>query len=166
MEDSLAGRRRPAVGNAVGNLLDNSAHTKKHGCVSMKRALSTVVAIASVLVFSSGCVVPVVLIGAGAAGGVGSYAYINGQVDATVSATYERTWAATISALKELEFPITSQTKDNWQGQIAAKNASGKAVRIKIKKISDSAAEMQIRVGTFGDEALSHVILSKVQKYL
>ena len=78
----------------------------------------------------------------------------------------DHAWGATLAAMKELEFPILSQAKDSLQGQLTAHNASGKKVTIKVKKVSDQATEIHIRVGTFGDEALSHVILGKIQKQI
>lgn len=132
----------------------------------MKTNIVTIVITASILVLSSGCVAPVILLGAGAAGGAGTYAYVNGEVTAVVSASMDHAWGATLAAMKELEFPILSQAKDSLQGQLTAHNASGKKVTIKVKKVSDQATEIHIRVGTFGDEALSHVILGKIQKQI
>ncbi len=43
-----------------------------------------------------------------------------------------------------------------------AVNSSGTEVDINMKKLSDSATEIRIRVGIFGDEPLSRAILNKI----
>jgi hypothetical protein len=120
--------------------------------------------LAAVLMIGAGCAV--VVVGGAAAAGVGAYAYVNGECKATKSATLDRTWNATLAAMKALEFPVTSQAKDALEAELTARNASDKKITVKLKKLSDSVTEIRIRVGTFGDEALSRVILDKINEQL
>lgn len=113
---------------------------------------------------AAGCAV--VVVGGAAAAGVGTYAYVNGECKATEAASLDRTWTATLAAMKALEFPVTSQTKDALQAELTARNASDKKITVKLKKLSDSVTEIRIRVGTFGDEVISQAILNKIKEQL
>ena len=68
--------------------------------------------------------------------------------------------------MKDLEYPVTSQAKDALSAELTARNASDKKIMVKLKKISDTTTEVRIRVGTFGDESLSRVVLEKIKKHL
>jgi Protein of unknown function (DUF3568) len=49
---------------------------------------------------------------------------------------------------------------------LTARNASDKRIVVHLKKMSDTVTEIRVRVGTFGDEALSRVILDKINQHL
>jgi len=120
--------------------------------------------LAAAVALTAGCVA--VAVGAGAAAGVGTYAYVSGELKSTQSATLDRTWAATQAAMKDLEFSVTSQRKDALQAELIARTAIDKKITIKLAKVSETATEVRIRVGTFGDKSLSLVILEKIKKRL
>lgn len=119
--------------------------------------------LAATVALTAGCVA--VAVGAGAAAGVGTYAYLSGELKSTQSAALDRTWAATQAAMKDLEFAITSQRKDALEAELIARTASDKKVTIRLKKVSEAATEVRIRVG-FGDKSLSLVILEKIKNRL
>jgi hypothetical protein len=123
----------------------------------------TSLGLAGTLLATAGCVGALV---AGAAAGAGGYAYVKGELKATESAPLDRMWNATLAAMKDLEFPVTSQRKDALEAELTARNASDKKVAIKLKKVSEAATEVHIRVGTLGDEALSRVIMEKIKARL
>ena len=116
------------------------------------------------LLLTAGCVA--VAVGAAAAAGAAGYAYVSGELKSTESASLERAWSATTAAMQELEFPVTSKSKDALGAELTARNASDKKIAITLKKRSDNATEIRIRVGTFGDESLSRLILEKIKKRL
>jgi len=130
----------------------------------MKNKWLMILLLTSLLAAGAGCAVLVV--GGAAAAGAGGYAYVNGESKATEAASLDRTWNATLAAMKDLEFPVTSQRKDALQAELTARNASDKKIAIQLKKVSDSATEIHIRVGTFGDETVSRVIFDKINKAL
>jgi len=130
----------------------------------MKTKLLLVVLLALVLSLTSGCLLFVA--GGAAAAGAGGYAYVRGEGVSTESAPLDRTWKAALAAMKDLEYPVTSQKKDALQAELTARNASDKKITVSLKKVSDTATEVRIRVGTFGDETLSRVILDKIKKNL
>src|SRR5262245_22859793 len=82
------------------------------------------------LLLQSGCTL--LLVGGGAAAGIGGYAYAEGDLTATESAPLANVLTATEATLKELEFPITSQTKDALSGSFVARTAQDKRIEIKL----------------------------------
>ena len=122
------------------------------------------VLLASLLAFVSGCALFVV--GAAAGAGAGGYAWINGEIKTTEGASMDQTWNATLAAMKDLEFPVTDQAKDALEANLTARNASNTNISIKLKNLSNASTEIRIRVGTFGDEALSRTILNKINSRL
>jgi hypothetical protein len=114
------------------------------------------------LLFNSGC--PAFLIAAGAAGGIGTYAYIVGELKSTEKVSFDTAWDASQKAMNNLEFTTTSKEKDAFDGRLIAKGAANKTIKIKLNKQSDTLTEIRIRVGTFGDTSLSLQILESIKK--
>jgi len=130
----------------------------------MKKQILTVCVAAVLLALGSGCAA--VVLGGAAAAGAGGYAYVKGESKYTEGASLDRTYNATLAAMKDLEFPVTSKSKDMIQASVTAKNASNKTITVHLKKLSDSATEVGVRVGAFGDETLSHAIIQKIKSHL
>ena len=114
------------------------------------------------LLLQCGCAA--LLIGGGAAAGAGGVAYVKGELKSKENAPLDRVWEATLGAMKEMEYPITSQTKDVLAAHSIARTAQDKKIDITLKKLSDDSTEVRIRVGTFGDQHLSQMILERIQK--
>ena len=53
-----------------------------------------------------------------------------------------------------------------WRANLTARNASNTDINIKLKYLSNTSTEIRIRVGTFGDEAMSRTILNKINSHL
>ena len=116
------------------------------------------------LLLQTGCAV--LLVGGGAAAGIGGYVFVKGELKSTENAPMERVWMASLGAMEELKFPVTMQNKDAVSAQITARTAQDKKVHIALKSVGESSTEIRIRVGTWGDEALSLVIMDKLKKKL
>lgn len=110
---------------------------------------------------SSGCLA--LAVGAGAAGTV---AYVRGELKATVEAGLNETLAATNQAIREMEFAKISESKDSVYGTVVARTANDQKIEIKLTKVAAELTEVRIRVGLFGDEALSVAILDKIKENL
>jgi len=130
----------------------------------MKTKILAVLLLASLIAFGGGCALLVV--GAAAGAGAGGYAYVNGEVKTTESASLDKLWDATLAAMKDLEYPVINQSKDALQAQLTARTSSDKKITINLKKLSPGATELRIRVDTFGDEALSRKILNQIESHL
>ncbi len=116
------------------------------------------------LALTTGCIL--VAAGAGAAAGVGTFAYVRGELKSTLDASLDRTWRATQTAMKDLKFAVTKEQKDALQADLTGRTAADKKVLVKLVKLTNNATEVRIRVGTFGDESLSKLILEKIKANL
>lgn len=121
-------------------------------------------AAAGLAVLWAGCAV-VVVGGAVAAAGVGTYAYVNGEMKGTEAVSMDQAWSASQAAMKDLELPILNKAKDALEAELTARTAADKRIVIKLKRVTDSATEIRIRVGTWGDEAMSQKILDKIRSH-
>ncbi len=132
--------------------------------MNKSKLLMTALMMTALLALTNGCFLFVV--GAAAGAGAAGYAWVDGEVKTTEAASMNQTWDATQAAMKDLQFPVTSQVKDALQGDVEARNASNTNISIKLKYTSNNSTEIRIRVGTFGDESLSRIILGKINSHL
>jgi hypothetical protein len=131
--------------------------------MNTSKLLMTVL-MASLLALTSGCFLFVV--GAAAGAGAAGYAWVDGEVKTTEGFSMNQTWDASLAAMKDLEFTVTDKSKDALSGFLAAQSADNKTIKINLKYISKTSTEIRIRVGTFGDENLSRIILNKINSHL
>lgn len=110
----------------------------------------------------TGCVALAV----GAAAGVGTYAYVEGQMKTTLEANLDRTWEATKDAMKDLQFPITESSKDALEARAQAVEADETKVTIHLERKGENLTEVRVRVGVFGNEGQSRLILDKIKAHL
>ncbi len=130
----------------------------------MKTTLRIQAAVAAaVLVLASltGCVA-VVAAGAGA----GTVAYVRGELDSTLSAGYDTSVTAANRAIQQLQFAKISESRDALTDKIIVRTAGDRKVVIWVDKMSDLSSKVRIRVGWFGDEALSLTVLEKIRANL
>ena len=65
---------------------------------------------AALAALTAGCAA-VLVGGAAAAAGVGTYAYVSGALTGSEAVSLDRAWSASQAAMKDLEFPITNKAK-------------------------------------------------------
>ena len=128
---------------------------------ALKPALLTVF-----LAFASGAGCVAVAVGAGAGAAVAAVAYVRGDLDATLNASFDKSIAAANKTIEQLQFVKVSQNKDALQAILVARNAADKKIEFRVEKGGDGVTNLKIRVGVFGDEALSLAILDKVKANL
>jgi hypothetical protein len=126
-----------------------------------KTQLLMTVLMASLLAFGSGCVA--VVVGAAAVTG---YAWVKGEIVATEAASLTQTWDASLAAMEDLKYPVTSRVKDALEGEITAHDAKDTTIKVKLKYLANNSTRIYIRVGTFGDEQRSQIILGKIREHL
>lgn len=132
---------------------------------SMKPKLKTLLGVACVCcLVSTGCTL--LLLGGAAAAGAGTVVYVRGELQTTVDATLDGAWRASRDALKDLQMPVTAETKDGLTGKLTARTAGDKKVTIRLKKVTDTTTDLSIRMGTWGDETASRQLLEQIKKRL
>lgn len=109
----------------------------------------------------SGCAA---IIGVGA--GAGTVAYIRGELKATKDVGIDRVWSASRQAMRNLEFPIINTKKDASSAVLESETADERSITIRLKRVSERTTQIGIRVGWFGDEELSRLILDKIEQNL
>lgn len=120
--------------------------------------------LAAALVFTGGCIAPVLILG-GVAVGAGAVVYVNGELKDSEAVTYDSAYDATLAAMTDLKYTVISQQKDTLTAQIMARSAGGAKIQVTLNKQSPTVTEIRVRVGTFGDEALSKAILDKIKSH-
>ena len=104
---------------------------------------------------------------AGAAAGTGTAAWLSGKLSQEVHASYERTIAASESALKSLKLPVTKISKEETVSQLRSEYIDGKDIWIDIRKITADSTKVEVRVGAVKpDKEAADKILKRIQRYL
>ena len=140
--------------------LEQVARRVREAFVKLKESLVVVVLSLGTL-FLSGCAL--FLVGTGVAVGAGTVAYVNGELKAADNVTIDRAWSGALRAMQDLEFKVAESQKDALAGKIVARRADGTRIVIQVKRQTEHVTEFRIRVGVFGDEALSRMIYDKIK---
>jgi len=98
--------------------------------------------------------------------GVGTVAYVKGDLEAVEAANLEKVYKATEKALDELELAVTKKSKDAMSAVIIARDAADKKITIKLSAAQEDTTKISIRAGTFGNETKSRMIYEQIKKYL
>jgi len=119
------------------------------------------IAILAGLPVLSGCLVLAV----GAAGAGGAF-YLTGDLKANLDATPKQIIAATKQAFQEMDFTTISASASEVDGKAVARTSADKKVTVIVKFETVKVSKLSIRVGTFGEESLSRMVLEKIKKNL
>jgi hypothetical protein len=138
--------------------MDGMTFTQLKGWLQVS-LLATVLSVAAL---NSGCVVAA----AGAAAGAGTVAWVEGKLVVTLDHSYDHVLRASDQAITQLQFMKVSDARDALSAELVSRTAEDKKVRISLKKEGDHLTEVQIRVDTFGDKALSLAVLDRIKANL
>lgn len=118
----------------------------------------------SILVLALACSAVVVqgcwAVAAGAAGG--TVAYVMGDLEAARSESLDEVYSATISAMEDLEYKVTSKQKDALEAEVAARSAADKKVTVYMERTGEGTTRISVRVGVFGSEEKSRLIYDEI----
>jgi hypothetical protein len=131
----------------------------------MKPLFTTVSVVLLATLPAGGCAA-LVAAGVGAGAGVGTYAFVEGNATATEKADMDKTWAAAQKTVADMEFTVKSTKKDEMQAKLYAERADGKDVTITLDRKGQELTEISVRVGVFGDEPTSRVIIDSISHNL
>ena len=118
--------------------------------------------LSTVVLFQSGCIG----LFAGAAVGVGSVAYVRGELRTALDQDYDRVVRAAGRAVEQLRFVKVSENQDALTTVLIARTAEDTKVEIRVVKVSEKLTRVEIRVGVFGDQAVSQIILGTIKDKL
>lgn len=116
------------------------------------------VLLAAVAFGTSGCVA---VVAAGA--GVGSAAYVMGDLEAAEAKSIDVMYAATEKAMEQLELRVTSKHKDALSATVVARDSADKKIKVKLSATPEGTTKISIRVGVFGSQTKSRLIYDKIR---
>ena len=105
-------------------------------------------------------------VAAAGAAGAAAVAWVRGELQTTLPASLDKTYAATQEAVRELQFAKVSERKDALLGVIVARNAADKKIEVQLENAAGNVTKIGIRVGVVGDQPLSLAILDKIKENL
>ncbi len=129
--------------------------------MSYAKTVTTVFLVAAVLA-SMGCAGLLV----GATAGAGSAIYAKGNLETRLQADINRSWEATVTAVRGIGFEIEKRNMDQTSAKLEARTADEKTVTIDLESKGNEETKIWIRVGVFGDEDRSRRILDKIKSRL
>jgi hypothetical protein len=103
---------------------------------------------------------------AAAGAGAGTVAYIRGELEGSVNAPLDAADRATNRAAEQLRFAKINEGSDALARIIILRTAEDKKIEVRLTHTSDPITRVRIRVGLFGDEPLSRLLLEKIQANL
>jgi hypothetical protein len=128
--------------------------------------------LAALLLVNAGCLVVAASAAVGGAAAAAGYAYYNGCLYRDYPASLGDALAAVRMALAELQFPILKEETDTGSAVVLTRTADGSKVRIHLDLVPSripveaSATRISVRVGAFGDEAVSVRLLDQISAHL
>ena len=99
------------------------------------------------LLLSTGCIA--IVVGA-AAGGAGTFAYVDGNLSRTYQANYETAYAACKGILEDMKQPILEETSDGTETTIQSQRADETPMTITVRVIDPEWTEISVRTGHIG----------------
>lgn len=103
---------------------------------------------------------------AGAAIGVGTTAYIEGNLKTRMKADPRAIEKATLKAFEDLDIRKVSSGSSSIEAEIFGRSAEDSSVAVRVKAEGNDESSVSIRIGTFGDQAFSLKIYDGINKHL
>jgi len=120
------------------------------------------------VIASPGCVTPFDF-AANAGLGVaqaGTSSFIQGTLQAAFDKPIEKVLEASRRALTDLGYEITREDSGSHYAQLQGAQADDSSIVLKLRKSSETVTGLSIRVGLWGDNAVSRLILHEIEKEL
>ncbi len=114
------------------------------------------------LLSTYGCV-PLLI---GAAVGAGSVEYIKGKLTARINKPVPKVYKTAMLALKKMGLIILDDEVSRHEAMIKFKFDDGKKGVINLNALTERACNLSIRIGFFGDETKSNMILTAIKRRL
>jgi hypothetical protein len=99
-------------------------------------------------------------------GGVGASSYVFGTQSQVQSGSFERVWAATLTALQQYQATVDSAQQDGASGQIEGRLADSTTVQITVEANTPDATTVKIRLGLLGSQSESMGIQQRISGIL
>jgi hypothetical protein len=116
----------------------------------------------------AGCAAPIIVATAGlSVAQYGASSYINGRLDAARRVPIEDAFKATTAAMAPLGFePTDVREPGEDTAYVATREHDGTAITVRLTRISPAVCKIEIRIGVFGDQSLSRLIMANIDEQL
>jgi len=103
---------------------------------------------------------------AGAAIGVGATAYVEGKLQTRMKADPRAIEKATLKAFEDLNIRKVTSGSSSMEAEIIGRSAEDTKVAVSVKAEANDESSVNIRIGTFGDQAFSMKVYDGINKHL
>jgi hypothetical protein len=94
----------------------------------------------------------------------GAGAFVNGEIQAAWTVPIDAMWPSGQEAIRQLQFKVVSEKlRSKNRGLMFAEDLNGRSIEISMRAITPTVTRFTIRVGTFGDEAVSRLIVKQLE---
>ena len=122
--------------------------------------------LAGVLVAASSCAAPVVMTAGVTAAQAGTMAFANGDLETAQRVPVGAAFAGAHRALERLAIPIEKESLYTDVAFVTANLADGRRIKIVLVRESPVLTKFNLRVGAFGDQPISRVVMAHIQEEL
>jgi hypothetical protein len=112
------------------------------------------------------CAPPVVATAGVSAVQAGTMAFVNGDIEVAFRVPLNDAFAAGHRALQRLEVPVEKESLYEGIAFLTGKLADGRRIKIVLVKQSAVLTKFSLRVGTFGDQPVSRLVMAQIQEEL
>jgi hypothetical protein len=114
---------------------------------------------------AAGCFAPAVVVASAglSAFQTGTTAFIRGELEYADAVPMDVMHGAALDALRELRFRVVSERLGRTEAGIVAAEVGGRSIRVVLEAKSVLVTKVNIRVGVFGDQAVSRIIQQAIQ---
>jgi hypothetical protein len=92
----------------------------------------------------------------------GTAAFREGKLSAALRHPFADLHHATLAAIERLQIPLETQDLNDKRSVITAREAGGALIEINITPVSPVVSGLSIKVGLFGDQPLSRLVLDEI----
>ncbi|MFN0134039.1 MAG: DUF3568 family protein [Phycisphaerales bacterium] len=132
--------------------------------MKLGRRLARVLSVCAIAGQIGGCATPVIIATAGmSALQAGTAAYIDGRLQAAHVVSLGDAYAAASAALVDLKFNILSSKVREGSALIAAAEDDGRGIEVSLSRRTARVTKVSIRVGLFGDQSVSRLLLAQYE---
>ena len=108
----------------------------------------------------TGCV-PLII---GAAAGAGGVAYVQGVLHKNLDIPIDKLHRISLDALKRLKMTVQTEKVEGAKSTIKAEDVDHAKIKITINKLTENSSQLNIRVGIWGNQTKSQMVLNAIEK--
>lgn len=128
------------------------------------RKITMALIISGCAILSGGCLAAWIV--GSAAVGIGTYSYLNGELERKYPVGFDNAWQGAVTAMEQLQFSRESSNRDGLAGRLESRRADGTPITVTFELISDKVTSIRVRVGMFGDQEISERIHERIKDNL